>query len=39
MRDFGSKAKSVGGNEGGKCSYPTRLDTYGCGEMTVKGAE
>ena len=31
MRDFGSKAKSVGGNEGGKCHYPTRLDTYGCG--------
>ena len=31
MRDFGSKAKSVGGNEGGKCNYPTRLDTYGCG--------
>lgn len=31
MRDFGSKAKIVGGNEGGKCNYPTRLDTYGCG--------
>ena len=31
MRDFGSKAIMVGGNEGGKCSYPTRLDTYGCG--------
>lgn len=21
----------VGGNEGNKCHYPTRLDTYGCG--------
>lgn len=31
MKDFGSQAKSVGGNEGGKCHYPTRLDTYGCG--------
>lgn len=23
--------KTVGGNEGSKCYYPTRLDTYGCG--------
>ena len=23
--------KTVGGNEGSKCHYPTRLDTYGCG--------
>ena len=23
--------KTVGGNEGNKCKYPTRLDTYGCG--------
>lgn len=23
--------KTVGGNEGGHCHYPTRLDTYGCG--------
>lgn len=22
---------TVGGNEGNKCHYPTRLDTYGCG--------
>ncbi len=31
MRDFGSFFKTVGGNEGNKCNYPTRLDTYGCG--------
>lgn len=31
MKDFGSKAKTVKGNEGAKCLYPTRLDTYGCG--------
>lgn len=23
--------KTVGGNEGDHCNYPTRLDTYGCG--------
>jgi len=23
--------RTVGANEGGKCHYPTRLDTYGCG--------
>lgn len=31
MRDFGSFFKKVGGNEGDKCNYSTRLDTYGCG--------
>lgn len=31
MKEFKSFYKSVGGNEGGKCKYPTRLDTYGCG--------
>lgn len=31
MKDFGAKAKTVEGNEGGKCHYSTRLDTYGCG--------
>lgn len=31
MRDFGAGAKTVGGNEGSKCQYTTRLDTYGCG--------
>lgn len=31
MRDFNSFYKTVGGNEGDKCLYPTRLDTYGCG--------
>lgn len=31
MRDFKSVGKTVGGNEGDKCHYPTRLDTYGCG--------
>ena len=29
--EFKSFFKTVGGNEGGKCHYPTRLDTYGCG--------
>lgn len=29
--EFKSYFKTVGGNEGSKCSYPTRLDTYGCG--------
>ena len=28
---FKSFFKTVGGNEGNKCHYPTRLDTYGCG--------
>lgn len=31
MREFKSFFKTVGGNEGTKCHYPTRLDTYGCG--------
>lgn len=31
MKDFGSQLKTVEGNEGDKCNYPTRLDTYGCG--------
>lgn len=31
MKDFGAGLKTVGGNEGNKCNYPTRLDTYGCG--------
>lgn len=31
MKTFNSFLKTVGGNEGGKCHYPTRLDTYGCG--------
>ena len=31
MKDFSSFVKEVGGNEGGKCHYSVRLDTYGCG--------
>ena len=31
MKDFQSIKKTVGGNEGDKCLYNTRLDTYGCG--------
>lgn len=31
MKEFKSFYKDVGGNEGTKCQYPTRLDTYGCG--------
>ena len=31
MKDFGSNAKTVEGNEGDKCKHSTRLDTYGCG--------
>lgn len=31
MKDFGAIGKTVSGNEGDKCHYPTRLDTYGCG--------
>ena len=30
-KEFKSFFKTVGGNEGGLCHYPTRLDTYGCG--------
>lgn len=31
MKEFKSFYKTVGGGEGSKCYYPTRLDTYGCG--------
>lgn len=31
VKEFKSFYKTVGGNEGNKCNYPTRLDTYGCG--------
>lgn len=31
MKDFTQTGKIVGGNEGDKCNYPYRLDTYGCG--------
>lgn len=31
MQDFGSICKKVYGNEGDKCHYSTRLDTYGRG--------
>lgn len=31
MKRFRSFEKEVGGNEGQKCQYSTRLDTYGCG--------
>lgn len=31
MNEFKSFYKTVGGNEGSKCNYPTRLDLYGCG--------
>lgn len=31
MKEFKSFYKTVEGNEGNKCNYPTRLDTYGCG--------
>lgn len=30
-KEFKSFFKTVVGNEGNKCHYPTRLDTYGCG--------
>ena len=29
--EFKSFYKTVSGNEGNKCNYPTRLDLYGCG--------
>lgn len=28
MKQFKSFYKEVGGNEGSKCNYPIRLDTY-----------
>lgn len=31
MKEFKSFYKEVAGNEGGKCRYNVRLDTYGCG--------
>lgn len=31
MKEFKSFYKEVKGNEGSKCNYATRLDTYGCG--------
>ena len=31
MKSFSIFYKEVGGNEGSKCYYTTRLDTYGCG--------
>ena len=31
MKEYRSFYKTVGGNEGTKCLYPTRLDSYGCG--------
>lgn len=31
MKSFSVFYKEVSGNEGEKCYYPTRLDTYGCG--------
>ena len=31
MKEFNSFYKQVAGNEGTKCRYNTRLDTYGCG--------
>lgn len=32
-KEFKSFYKEVQGNEGNKCHYPVRLDTYGCGCM------
>lgn len=31
MKEFNSVMKTVAGNEGDKCRYTVRLDTYGCG--------
>lgn len=31
MTEYKSFFKTVGGNEGSKCKYSTRLDVYGCG--------
>ena len=31
MKEYKSFLKTVKGNEGSKCKYPTRLDVYGCG--------
>lgn len=29
--------RTVAANEGGKCHYPTRLDTYRCGRGIIAG--
>ncbi|WP_417173430.1 hypothetical protein [Alistipes finegoldii] len=29
-KEFKSFLKTVAGNEGGECKYPTRLDLYDC---------
>ena len=31
MREYKSFYRKAGGNEGSRCRYPVRLDTYGCG--------
>ena len=31
VKEFHSQLKTVGGGEGDRCLYPTRLDMYGCG--------
>lgn len=31
MTEYKSFYKTAGGNEGSRCRYPVRLDTYGCG--------
>ena len=31
LKEFKNFFRTVGENEGSKCHYPTRLDTYGCG--------
>lgn len=31
MKEFKSFYKTIGGNEGNKCHYSIKLDTYGCG--------
>ena len=30
IKEFKIFIKTIGGNEGNKCHYPTRIDTYGC---------
>lgn len=31
IKELKTFCRTVGENEGSKCHYPTRLDTYGCG--------
>ena len=31
VKEFHSQLKTVGGGEGDRCTWPTRLDMYGCG--------